>query len=818
MIVINNLNKYYNKGKQNEVQAIVNTSVVFGEKGLTCLLGPSGCGKTTLLNCIGGMDVADSGTISYDGKILSKKQLDEFRAKEIGFVFQNYILLPNKTVYDNLRIVLNMFNLTESEIEEKIDFALKAVNMDKFKKRICKQLSGGQMQRVAIARALVKRPRLIIADEPTGNLDEKNTTQVMNLIKNLSKQCLVIMVTHEKRLADFYGDRIIYINDGRILNDKGNISKGKLIEKDDVNIYLGEMNSTEYLNDNININYFYENEKPELKLNIVFKNNTYYLKAETEDKKTIKFIDERSESLLISGKKPEIQIDDVIEETFIFPEIDKSNTSKSVISFKESLHLAKEFIKKLTISGKIKLFVFFLSAILIVTSIATFMKAINVDDLDVVNFSKEILVVRSEKELDVKDIKEKLNVPVLLPNLSNNYMIIQFDLYKSNNIEPYLCESTCLPVEYLEDDKIICGRIPQENNEIVIDAFLVEKSNEYYNNRLTQLGFESYNQLLGMEVQINDTSLKYTIVGISNYGDSSIFTTVNSLELIYLNNAMNYYFNSYINFDEDINYGDTNAIKFKELSSINNYFKYKFNKTNVIDLNSNPLQDNEVIISKQAYFRYVSNRDTINLLGKEFTAVGYFENDEDYIIANNNTIDAIYEEMIKQCGSFAILREDESKLTDILDEYTSHDIYELAIEEYKENNRILYYSRMVFTIITLSVSLIFLYFTVRSSLISRIYEVGTYRSLGAKKTDIYKLFSCEILLIIGISSFAGYLVGSIGVSLYENNDIVSMVYYPWYCWIISLVLIVSINLFVGLFPVAQLMQKTPAEIISKYDI
>lgn len=314
MIVINNLNKYYNKGKNNEIHAINNTSIVFPDKGLVCLTGPSGCGKTTLLNCIGGMDNPSNGFISYDGVDLTKKELDLYRAQNIGFVFQNYILLPDRTVYENLKIVLNMFNLSKEEEEERIEFALNAVNMFKYRKRICGQLSGGQMQRVSIARALVKSPKLIIADEPTVNLDEKNTKQVMDIIKNLSRECLVIMVTHENRLATFYSDRIIKIEDGRIISDSINDSKGILTEKDEINIYLGEMKSEQINSDNVYIRYFYTTEKPNIKIDVVYKNDTYFIKASSDNKVNFKFLTGKSEEILIEGKKPVIQIDDVMNE------------------------------------------------------------------------------------------------------------------------------------------------------------------------------------------------------------------------------------------------------------------------------------------------------------------------------------------------------------------------------------------------------------------------------------------------------------------------------------------------------------------------
>ena len=219
MIFINNLNKYYNKGKNNEIHAINNTSIVFPDKGLVCLTGPSGCGKTTLLNCIGGMDNPSSGFISYDGVDLTKKELDLYRAQNIGFVFQNYILLPDRTVYENLKIVLNMFNLSKEEEEERIEFALNAVNMFKYRKRICGQLSGGQMQRVAIARALVNNPEILLADEPTGALDTKTSIQVLDLLKEIAKERLVIMVTHNPDLAKTYSTRIISLLDGNVISD-----------------------------------------------------------------------------------------------------------------------------------------------------------------------------------------------------------------------------------------------------------------------------------------------------------------------------------------------------------------------------------------------------------------------------------------------------------------------------------------------------------------------------------------------------------------------------------------------------------------------
>lgn len=188
MIAIKNVNKYFNKRKSNEIHVINNTSLEFPANGLVCLLGASGSGKTTLLNVVGGLDKIDNGEIifkDYSIKKYKSSQWDFIRNRHFGYIFQNYILLPDLTVYQNLELVLKILNLDKDEIDQRIEYALDAVGMLKFKKRKPTQLSGGQQQRIAIARALVKSPDVVIADEPTGNLDERNTTQIMSIIKKI---------------------------------------------------------------------------------------------------------------------------------------------------------------------------------------------------------------------------------------------------------------------------------------------------------------------------------------------------------------------------------------------------------------------------------------------------------------------------------------------------------------------------------------------------------------------------------------------------------------------------------------------------------
>ena len=178
MIKLNHVDKYFNRFKKNQIHVINDTSLEFENNGLVALLGPSGSGKTTLLNAIGGLDKVRKGTIIVNGKKITKRlqyQIDKVRNLNIGYIFQDYKLVENMSVFDNVAIVLKMLGIKDKkEIEKRVYYVLDRVGMLRYKKRPANMLSGGERQRVGIARAIVKNPNIIIADEPTGNLDSKN--------------------------------------------------------------------------------------------------------------------------------------------------------------------------------------------------------------------------------------------------------------------------------------------------------------------------------------------------------------------------------------------------------------------------------------------------------------------------------------------------------------------------------------------------------------------------------------------------------------------------------------------------------------------
>ena len=226
MLVIRNLTKIYKPQKSQEIVALNKLNINFGDKGLVFVLGKSGCGKSTLLNMIGGLDYPTSGEIIIEGKsssTFSKSDFDNYRNTYIGFVFQEHNLLNDFNVEQNILLATELQGKPRDK--NMVSQLLKDVDLEGYENRKIDTLSGGQKQRVTIARALIKNPKIILADEPTGALDSKNGKDVLNQLKRLSKEKLVIVVSHDRESAEKYADRIIELSDGIVTKDSNNNAK-----------------------------------------------------------------------------------------------------------------------------------------------------------------------------------------------------------------------------------------------------------------------------------------------------------------------------------------------------------------------------------------------------------------------------------------------------------------------------------------------------------------------------------------------------------------------------------------------------------------
>ena len=233
MLEIKNISKVYKTGTLTQ-KALDNVSLTFRDNELVSILGPSGSGKTTLLNIIGGLDSYDTGDLIINNistKEYKDRDWDTYRNYSVGFVFQSYNLIPHQTVLGNVELALTIGGVNKKQIKKRSIKALEKVGLKDHINKKPNQLSGGQMQRVAIARALVNNPDILLADEPTGALDSETSVQIMELLKEVAKDRLVVMVTHNPELAQEYSTRIVKLKDGKILDDTNSVKEDEITNK-----------------------------------------------------------------------------------------------------------------------------------------------------------------------------------------------------------------------------------------------------------------------------------------------------------------------------------------------------------------------------------------------------------------------------------------------------------------------------------------------------------------------------------------------------------------------------------------------------------
>lgn len=222
-ISLQGVEQLFHLGKRNVVHALRGTDLEVGNGEFVAVMGPSGSGKTTLLNVIGCLARPTAGHVLLDGRDVVKmrpSELDEIRAREVGFVFQGYSLIPTRTALENVMLAADYAGVPRAERRMRAIEILERIGLEDRVDARASELSGGEQQRVAIARALVKEPTLVLADEPTGNLDSVNAEEIMSLMKRMrSAGQTVVMVTHDPKMAG-YADRVVFLRDGRVVDDE----------------------------------------------------------------------------------------------------------------------------------------------------------------------------------------------------------------------------------------------------------------------------------------------------------------------------------------------------------------------------------------------------------------------------------------------------------------------------------------------------------------------------------------------------------------------------------------------------------------------
>ena len=807
MIKLKGVNKYFNKGKKNQIHVINDTTVNLGTSGLVALLGPSGSGKTTLLNAIGGLDKVNKGDIFVDGQKITGRgaaKVDKIRNLNIGYIFQDYKLVDNMTVYENVAMALKMIGIKDQkEIKKRITYVLETLGIYRYRNRLCGMLSGGERQRVGIARAIAKNPKIIIADEPTGNLDSANTIEIMNIIKAISRDRLVVLVTHEVELAKFYASRIIELKDGKIEKDYENLTDDSLNYRLDHKFYLKDFDTQESVSGQaVNVN-FYGDAEDKLDIDVVVKNGNIYIK--TKNSQRVEVIDDHSMIEFVDDHFKEIDKTLYEEYKFDFDEVvDTSIKEKysSIIGFFPSLLYGFKKVMKYPLIKKLLLIGFILAGVFITYSLSTIYASLDVQDKDFINANKDYISVDMPKiEVDRYEEYEAMpEVEYILPGDGTAMMTINLDFYYQSSWAQADFSGSLTDINKITESDLIYGRMPENQYEIVIDNFTAEKMFEY--GMCKQVGITSAEQLIGMEANMPNMK-PFTIVGITDKVQP----------LIYVDPDM------FI----DISY-NKNEDFYEEEGLSKNIFNYE-TVPRVFTLKTGELPDEpyETLISYDYVYDYYIGKelDDVKVNGHKLKVVGYYESSEisDVYLVNQETIKY---SIISEATSFTVAPTDmDETLAALIEEknLSAQSSYEKARQEYVEGKMDMVRSTIILGAIMLAISLIEVLLMTRSSFLSRIKEIGIFRAIGVKKTDIYKMFLGEIFAITTMSSLVGILLMSYALYKLSKVSYLSTMFAMNPVVFFGAIIIVYVfNSIVGLIPVFNTMRKTPAAILARHDV
>ena len=815
MVKLENVNKYFNRRKKNEIHVINNTSLELENKGLVALLGPSGCGKTTLLNVIGGLDKVNKGRVYVNGQKITGRRagkIDSIRTLNIGYIFQNYNLVDNMTVFDNVAIALKMVGVRDKkEIEEKVNYVLEKVGMYRYRNRYADMLSGGERQRVGIARAIVKNPAVVIADEPTGNLDSRNTLEVMNIIKALSQDKLVILVTHEEELAEFYASRIIRIKDGQVVSDIINDHAGDLDYRIENKIYLRDIRDHKRLRtSNYNIDFYNENNC-EINLDIVVKNGNIYIQAKNQNTR-LEVIDDNSGIEFIDDHYKQITKEESAEGNFDLEKLAHKGKRKYKSILNPFTLLKKGFrtVFDYNILKKILLAGFFISAMFITYSVSNIYGVLNITDDEFIEVDKSYITVVGKKiDVDTYETYEKDDdYEYIMPGDSKISLSMVFDDYYQTKDSSADIEGSLSASGKLEESDIVAGRLPENKREIVIDRMLLNKVIKEQGTK--SAGYSVPEDFLDETISIPNMR-DMTIVGIADrmspciYADESRFINI----LANVRNTEEY------EVTDSTVYSETD-------NSAQGVIDYKLKKSDIeLKKGEWPKDDYEVIVNeKNEEDMKIGKEIKQKVNGRKLTVVGYYSDayDSDYMLVNSDTVKY---NLINHSQNITVCPVDKAEAMQAFKDAQINvkDTYAESRKKYKDDIWSSVISSLILAGVMLVISFIEIFLIIRASFLSRVKEVGVYRAIGVKKGDIYKMFMGEILAVTTIASMPGFaFMAYILSKLSQMQWFEDMFYMDSMVLALCAVLIYGFNIVFGLMPVFRTIRKTPAAILSRTDV
>ncbi len=826
MLELTNITKDYVSG-DTTVKALKGVSIKFRKNEFVSILGQSGCGKTTLLNIIGGLDRYTDGDLSIDDistKKYKDKDWDTYRNNRIGFVFQSYNLIPHQTVLSNVELALTLSGVSKSERRKRAMEVLEKVGLGDQIHKKPNQMSGGQMQRVAIARALVNNPDILLADEPTGALDSATSIQIMNILKDISKDKLIIMVTHNPELADKYSSRIIRLLDGKVVDDTNpyngkECDDDKATDKQDSKNNKSEGTSKKAKKQKTSMSF-----ATALSLSL---NNLMTKKARTiltafagsigiigialilSLSHGMRSYIHRVEQDTLSGYPLTIQKTAVDYSSFLGMGEEKKIEDKQPGRI-YSNSMMSDMINKMLTS-------------VTVNDLKSFMSYIESDESGIKDLTNDI---QYSYDVDLNIYKADTSKGIFKVNPSTVFESLGMDQMTQGG-SMSMMGNTDAWSEMIDNEELIKsqydileGRLPQEYNEVVL---VVDKDDMISEYSLYALGLIDISQLQKVFAQMQMGN-----VPEENLNDEQVSFTYDEL--------LNQTFKLVVNTDVYVKDGNG----YKDMSSDEEFMKQLL--ANSVDikivgiLKPNGDASNASITTNVAYTnkltQYLINTVNDSDIVKEqlanpavdvFTGEPFGENSYEANLTKLGVAN------LEDPASINIYPKDfksKEKIVDIIDEYNAKlkaegkeeieytDYVGLMMSSVSTIINAISYVLIAFVAISLVVSSIMIGIITYISVLERTKEIGILRSIGASKKDVSRVFNAETVIVGFVAGMIGIIITlllniPINIIIKNITDISGMSKLPVSGGVALVVISIILTFIAGLIPARVASKKDP---------
>ena len=696
---------------------------------------------------------------------------------------------------------------------ERIDYVLQRIGMKKYKKRRADNLSGGQRQRVAIARALVKSPDVIFADEPTGNLDERTTMMVMNLLKKISSECLVILATHERRIAEFFADRIISVSDGKIISDETLDGSGSYRAFDDGKIYLGELRHDEMSCESAHIDLYGADCDAPITLRVVYNAGRLYVEAAgstsgdgaADGKIRIETTGASGNSgiELEEGVRPDVTMGDMERLSYDLPRLPARGSGK--LSYKSVHSMASGLISTMGRRLVIPVIAIILTAILAVIAAADYVTLLSLDPKPYIAADERTLSIKVEKSdfityWDLHEggaklismLRDEFPDSEIIPQITYEPSYAYKGFYQMEGLRDIFDCFSYMPIEYLDAADIIYGRMPQNPDEIVIDRWVVEN----FMTRETMLArsITAVQNLLGEQVRIApDKSV--TVCGISDSKNPSI----------YADNFM--FFGCAV-------YGTPAA----SLETLQRLYPGEYDDVT--------LAADECLLCERETF--VINDQYKLQTSDYFNITGRFKECYGATLVFSEAGFARYADLIaEEYGTYTVIGDESAEIKEWIASLQGFDSINISVIDTYGEGKLAYDTarsvrldaRLIVTIMISLMSIAILCVAMKSNAVKFMDSIIVYRLLGIGKSSIESIFALQALMLTVFATLPASVltalvivflngVAGLGVKLIITLPVL----------IFTIAALTLINVLTSVAAISPFMHKAPAKLAAKYDV